>query len=184
MNLSYWEYKSWFSNIDFTIVGSGIVGLHAALELRKRFPQSKILLLEKGSLPEGASTKNVGFACFGSLSEIVDDLKTQSAEAIFNLIAKRWQGLQLLRKNIGDTAMDFQPNGGYEIFLEKDHDTFEACLSRLNEVNKLLFPLFKQDVFTFQKQTFGFQKTKQEIIFNPFVIIRNYPQTSGSQFNF
>jgi len=168
MNLSYWEYKSWFSNIDFTIVGSGIVGLHAALELRKRFPQSKILLLEKGSLPEGASTKNVGFACFGSLSEIVDDLKTQSAEAIFNLIAKRWQGLQLLRKNIGDTAMDFQPNGGYEIFLEKDHDTFEACLSRLNEVNKLLFPLFKQDVFTFQKQTFGFQKTKQEIIFNPF----------------
>jgi hypothetical protein len=31
--------KNWFSNVDFTIVGSGIVGLHAALNLRERFPK-------------------------------------------------------------------------------------------------------------------------------------------------
>ncbi len=31
MNLSYWEYKTWLSNIDYTIVGSGIVGLNCAL---------------------------------------------------------------------------------------------------------------------------------------------------------
>jgi hypothetical protein len=30
MDLSYWELKNWFTNIDYTIVGSGIVGLHAA----------------------------------------------------------------------------------------------------------------------------------------------------------
>jgi glycine/D-amino acid oxidase-like deaminating enzyme len=93
MHLSYWEYKSWFQNIDFTIIGSGIVGLHAALHLRKRFPESKILVIEKGSLPEGASTKNAGFACFGSLSEIVDDLKSQTPEEVFQLISKRWEGL-------------------------------------------------------------------------------------------
>jgi glycine/D-amino acid oxidase-like deaminating enzyme len=168
MNLSYWEYKSWFENVDFTIVGSGIVGLHAALELRTRFPSSKILILEKGSLPEGASTKNAGFACFGSLSEIVDDLQTQSYEAVFNLISKRWQGLQLLRNRIGDEAMDFRNNGGYEVFLEKDNETFNNCLEKLNEVNDLLFPLFKSAVFQFQNDSFGFQKTKQQIIFNPF----------------
>lgn len=43
MHLSYWEYKSWFSQVDYTVVGSGIVGLHAALRLRERFPQAKIL---------------------------------------------------------------------------------------------------------------------------------------------
>ncbi len=75
MNFSYWELKNWFTNVDFTIVGSGIVGLHCALALRERFPESKILVLEKGILPQGASTKNAGFACFGSLSEILDDLK-------------------------------------------------------------------------------------------------------------
>ena len=48
MQLSYWEIKNWFSNVDFTIVGSGIVGLHTALALRERFPSAKILVLEKG----------------------------------------------------------------------------------------------------------------------------------------
>jgi len=31
MQLSYWEIKNWFTNVDYTIVGSGIVGLHVAL---------------------------------------------------------------------------------------------------------------------------------------------------------
>ena len=78
MNLSFWELKNWFWNVDYTIVGSGIVGLHAALKLRNRFPESKILIIEKGMLPQGASTKNAGFACFGSISEIIDDLNSHS----------------------------------------------------------------------------------------------------------
>ena len=52
MQLSYWEIKNWFTNVDFTIVGSGIVGLHAALALRERFSSAKILVLEKGVLPQ------------------------------------------------------------------------------------------------------------------------------------
>jgi len=78
MNLSYWEIQTWLSNVDYTIIGSGIVGLNCALQLKKRFPKAKIVILEKGILPQGASTKNAGFACFGSLSEIIDDLKQHS----------------------------------------------------------------------------------------------------------
>ena len=66
MNYSYWEYKEWFAHNDFVIVGSGIVGLNCALQLKTRFPKSSVLILEKGLLPQGASTKNAGFACFGS----------------------------------------------------------------------------------------------------------------------
>jgi len=95
---SYWEIKNWFTDVDYTIVGSGIVGLHAALRLRERFPDSKILIIEHGPLPQGASTKNAGFACFGSLSEINDDLKTHTEEEVLALIQKRWAGLQLLRR--------------------------------------------------------------------------------------
>ena len=120
MNLSYWELKNWFTNVDYTVVGSGIVGLHAALRLRERFPNSKILVLEKGMLPHGASTKNAGFACFGSISEIVDDLKSHSEEDVIQLIKKRWEGLQLLRKRLGDTIIDFKPYGGFELFLKED----------------------------------------------------------------
>jgi threonyl-tRNA synthetase len=120
MQLSYWEIKNWFSNVDFAIVGSGIVGLHTAIRLRERFPKAKIILLEKGALPQGASTKNAGFACFGSVSEIIDDLKTHTEEEVIQLIQKRYAGLQLLRNNLGDAAIDYQPIGGYELFLKED----------------------------------------------------------------
>jgi len=168
MNLSYWELKNWFTNVDYTIVGSGIVGLHCALQLRERFPDSKILVLEKGLLPQGASTKNAGFACFGSLSEIIDDLKTHSEEEVIQLIQKRWQGLQLLRKNLGDAVIDFKPYGGYELFLKDDENTYTECLQKLPFINELLKPLFRNDVFAKEVDRFAFQGIQEYVIFNPY----------------
>lgn len=168
MELSYWELKNWFTNVDYTIVGSGIVGLHAALRLRERFPGAKILVLEKGMLPQGASTKNAGFACFGSISEILEDLKTHSEEDVINLIEKRWKGLQLLRKSLGDSAIDFKPYGGYELFLKEDESGFNECISKLPFINEILKPLFKADVFSKEVDRFGFDKIEEYLIFNPF----------------
>ena len=167
MNLSYWELKNWFTNIDYTIVGSGIVGLHAALRLREKFPQSKILILEKGPLPQGASTKNAGFACFGSLSEIVSDLQCHSTNDVVQLIKKRWHGLQLLRNRLGDKVIDFQQNGGYELF-EKSDSAFDKCMSQLAEVNTMLRPLFNKDVFERCENSFGFANVRNDMIHNPF----------------
>ena len=115
MNLSYWETKSWLHNIDYTIVGSGIVGLSTALFLKQRFPKSNILILEKGILPQGASTKNAGFACFGSLSEILQDLQHHTEQEVLDLVQQRVDGLKLLRQSLGDQEMNYKPYGGYEI---------------------------------------------------------------------
>ena len=168
MQLSYWELKNWFTNVDYTVVGSGIVGLHAALRLRERFPDSKILVLEKGMLPHGASTKNAGFACFGSISEIIDDLKSHSEEEVVTLVEKRWKGLQLLRNRLGDTAIDFKPFGGYEIFLNEDENGYSECVNKLPFINEVLKPIFKTDVFAKQVDRFGFNGTKDYLIYNPF----------------
>jgi glycine/D-amino acid oxidase-like deaminating enzyme len=168
MNLSYWEQKNWFTNIDYTIVGSGIVGIHAALTLREKFPESKIIILEKGFLPEGASTKNAGFACFGSVSEIIDDLKSHTEEEVIQLILKRWQGLQLLRKRVGDSNLDLKPYGGYELFLENDENSYVECLQKIPFINDILKPIFKTDVFDKTIDRFGFKKIKEYSIFNPF----------------
>ena len=168
MNLSYWELKNWFTNVDFTIVGSGIVGLHCGLALREKYPERKILILEKGILPQGASTKNAGFACFGSLSEIIDDLKSHSEEEVIQLISKRWNGLQLLRRNLGDETIDFKPYGGYELFLKSDESTHKECLQKLTFINDLLKPLFRNDVFTKEVDRFTFQGIQEYLIFNPF----------------
>lgn len=168
MNLSYWELKHWFAQVDFTIVGSGIVGLHCALALRERFPHRKILILEKGILPQGASTKNAGFACFGSLSEILDDLKSHSEEEVLQLIQKRWSGLQLLRKNLGDESIDFKPYGGYELFLKSDEPSYNNCLQRLPFINDILKPVFRNEVFSREVDRFDFSGIQEYLIFNPY----------------
>ncbi|MDD7886063.1 FAD-binding oxidoreductase [Flavivirga sp. 57AJ16] len=167
MNLSYWEIKSWLTNIDFTIVGSGIVGLNCALNLKKRFPRAHILVLEKGILPQGASTKNAGFACFGSLSEILEDLKTHTESEVLELVKKRMDGLRLLRKTLGDNTINYQELGGYELFTKED-GLLEACLSKRAYINKLLQPIFKEDVFSIKPNSFKFQNIENQYIFNPF----------------
>ncbi|UKM65451.1 FAD-binding oxidoreductase [Flavobacteriaceae bacterium GSB9] len=168
MNLSYWEIKSWLTNIDFCIVGSGIVGLNCALYLKQRFPKSKILVLEKGMLPQGASTKNAGFACFGSLSEILSDLETHTLTEMFDLVKKRVDGLNLLRQNLGDTAIGYKNYGGYELFTPNNDTLFNECLSNLEDINQMLFPIFEAEVFALKKQHFNFQNIKEETIYNPF----------------
>jgi len=168
MNLSYWEYKTWLSNIDFTIVGSGIVGLNCALYLKKQYPKARILVLERGVLPQGASTKNAGFACFGSISEILSDLKQHSEEEVLQLVKKRWEGVQLLRENLGDKQIEYQNHGGHEVFLKEKEELYQACLTNLDRVNALLSPVFKANSFLLRPNNFGFKGVKKNYITNPF----------------
>ena len=167
MNLSYWEKKSWLTNVDFTIVGSGIVGLNCALQLRSRFPSAKILILEKGMLPQGASTKNAGFACFGSLSEIIDDLQTHSEQDVLELVNKRIHGLQILRETLGDSTIDYHELGGYELFTKNDM-LLDECLNRRDEINALLKPIFSKDVYHIVENSFKFQDIEPTYICNQF----------------
>lgn len=167
MNLSYWEYKSWLTDVDFCIVGSGIVGLNCALHLKETYPKSKVLVVERGALPQGASTKNAGFACFGSLSEILEDLKSHTEEQVLELIQKRIQGLKLLRDNLGDRSIDYKALGGYELFPQESL-LYEECQSEKDKINTLLHPLFDAKVFNFQNNTFGFKHIADTYCFNPF----------------
>ena len=167
MNLSYWEKEEWFSNVDFTIVGSGIVGLSTALNLRKNYPKAKILVLERGLLPQGASTKNAGFACFGSISEVLSDLKSHSEDEVLQLVEKRWKGLELLRSTLGDETIDFQQNGSFELFSTSNR-LFEDCKGQLEYTNKLLSSVFKDDVFSVTDNKFSFKNIKENYVFNQF----------------
>ena len=168
MNLSYWEQKSWFTNIDFAIIGSGIVGLSCALELRELHPEAKIVVFEKGTLPSGASTKNAGFACFGSMSEILQDLETHSPNEVVALISERLKGLSTLRAALTDQRIDYAQLGGYELFPDTDSAVFDKCVKNLDAINALLFPIFNANVFSVVDTPFGFEKVASKAIFNKF----------------
>ena len=135
--LSFWE-KDFFLNYDYIVIGGGIVGLSTAVSLKEMAPKSRVLVIERGTFPTGASTKNAGFACFGSLTEILHDLTTMSPEEVVELVKLRWDGLQLLRSRLGDENIDYQNLGGYELLSEKEL----TALDRIEEVeNDQVFPI-------------------------------------------
>lgn len=166
--ISYWEQTE-LLHYDYVIVGSGITGLSCAAELKEQYPALKIVVLERGLLPTGASTKNAGFACFGTLTEMVYDISVMGENNLLKLVEDRIVGLQILRNRLGDDKIDYVNNGGYELIIENhNHDQLPTQLEYLN---KLLFPLFKQEVFLFDNlaaDEFGFDKQLvKRIIRNP-----------------
>ena len=166
MALSYWEYKTWFTDVDFTIVGSGITGLSCALELREMYPKAKILILERGAMPQGASTKNAGFACFGSVSELLADLKTYTEEELLNLVEMRVKGLEVLKNRLGEQALGFKKHGGYELFFQSQQDLYETCLDSVGRVNRLLQPLFNNAIFSIKPNAQNFGNIQPKLLFN------------------
>lgn len=134
-NLSYWERETFFKDYDVAVIGSGIVGLTAAMHLKTLDPALRVVVLERGALPAGASTRNAGFACFGSMSELLDDMTRLTEDEVLAVVEKRWRGLQRLRTVVGDANMDFQMLGGYEMFTDEDEDTFRTCAARVPDFN-------------------------------------------------
>jgi gamma-glutamylputrescine oxidase len=166
MSLSFWERETYFKNLDVIIIGSGIVGLNAALELKHRKPELRITILERGVLPMGASSRNAGFACFGSPTELLEDLKNHSENELFSLVEKRWKGLLRLRKNLGDQRIDFHNWGGYDLF--ETEQEFMKCADRLDYLNKCLAPITgKKETYRVSDESiarFGFRRIKHLIV--------------------
>jgi len=147
-SFSYWEQKSFLSGFDVLIIGSGIVGLFAALSLKLQKPKLKIGVLEAGFLPGGASTKNAGFACFGSISELIEELKTGTEDEVAGIIETRWKGLKKLRENLGDKAISFEQYGGYEVFKNTETDFANSCIEQIPYFNKFLGSIIgKTDIY-------------------------------------
>lgn len=132
-NHSYWEFKQYFRPFDLIVIGAGIVGLSSAISCIQKHRKLRILVLERGVFPEGASTKNAGFACFGSAGELLDDLKHQSPEQVWDMVKMRWKGLTKLRNRLGDKELDYKSYGGYEMFNTVSEADFVT--SRLPELN-------------------------------------------------
>ena len=110
--LSYWEQQS-FTRYDHIVAGAGIVGLSAAIELKDRYPTARVVVLERGLLPTGASSRNAGFACMGSVTELLDDLQNTDESEVYALYEWRKRGLERLRARLGDATIGYTERGSY-----------------------------------------------------------------------
>lgn len=161
---SFWELDHW-TQYDAIIVGGGIVGISTAIEIATRHPRWRVLLLERGLIPSGASTRNAGFACFGSLSEICSDIDLMGAPQAAALVSSRLDGLSLLRKRCEGADIGYTEEGGSEIYLAHHPST-----ERVKEVNNLLLPIVGANAFTRRDdliETYGLHSSVQALFFTP-----------------
>jgi glycine/D-amino acid oxidase-like deaminating enzyme len=136
--LSYWEKETFLNHTDYLILGAGIVGLSLSIHLKERHPGKKVTILERGFLPSGASSKNAGFACIGSPSELLEDLTKSSEEIVFETVKKRWEGLNYLKKMLGTAEIGFEQLGSFELFRKGEETLYQNCVEKLPYLNDQL----------------------------------------------
>lgn len=161
---SVWELETFFRKRDIIIIGAGFTGLWTAISIKEKHPEKSVLIIERNSIPLGASTRNAGFACFGSLTEIIADSEKMGWEKTLDLVKMRFDGLQKIQIYFKNSEIDFELSGGFEI-LNNDKP-----LQRIDEVNEKLKSItgFEKTYFLNQNKIkeFGFGKSEY-LVENP-----------------
>jgi glycine/D-amino acid oxidase-like deaminating enzyme len=141
MMMSIWEKETFYAPQDVVIIGSGFVGLWSAFQLKKKQPDLKVTVVDRGIIPTGASTRNAGFACFGSLSEVVHDAQMMGTDKMLELVEMRYKGLERIQKHFDDEAIDFDMCGGFELYDLSDKVRSEKLQENIEYINSLFKPV-------------------------------------------
>ncbi len=134
---SWWERRYW-EDVDVAVAGAGIVGLLTAIRIRERKPNYRIVVLDRDPLALGASSRNAGFACFGSITELLDDIGEEGWDAALELAVRRYEGFQALRNICGDAAIGLNLCGSREVFLPGEEGRYREALQLMPELNSAL----------------------------------------------
>ena len=157
-DLSFWEKSAYFEKIDFLIVGSGIVGMSTALFLRKKYTHAKIVIIERGYLPTGASSKNAGFTCFGSPTELYDDLQNIKEKEVWKTFSNRYNGLKCLFELISPNAIDYVSSNSWDLIESNVKNEIDSTF--IEYINQKAREITEVDQVYFEDQNaakrFGF----------------------------
>ena len=153
-SISYWQKREESKNLPLCIIGSGIVGMTTAYFIKEKMPNQEIWIIDKESVCGGASIRNAGFTCFGSPTELLDDIDRVGESQMIETVKLRWAGLNKLHTLINNDHVDYNQYGAYELY-KKDKE-LEYVREELPRINALLSEVFNDDnVFSIQDATDG-----------------------------
>lgn len=166
--LSFWEIETYYADNDIVIIGGGLMGIWTAIELKERNPSLKITIVERHISPLGASTRNAGFACFGSLTELLSDEAKMGTDAMLHIAGMRYKGIQKIKQFVTEQSIDFDPCGGYEPLV--NYGSSDVLNDKIQYLNQLLLPLTGVDQ-TFSNATNRIAaiglKNFDQLVYNP-----------------
>lgn len=135
--ISVWEKESFFAPQDIIIIGAGFMGLWSALELKKKNEKLRITILERNLTPLGASTRNAGFACFGSPTELIHDASVMGTDSMLSITEMRYKGIKKIRQYFTGKAIDLDTCGGYEC-INTNYTHWNELDEKIEWLNKSL----------------------------------------------
>lgn len=160
---SIWEKETFYGTKDIIIVGSGLAGLWSAYYLKRQEPDLRILIVDKGVTPCGASTRNAGFACFGSPTELLQDARAMGEQRMLEIVAMRYEGLRRIRKVFSKEETGFERYGGYELISELQYPKVKQLKNDIGWLNiTLRKALGDEKIFRLADKkikAFGFKQT-------------------------
>jgi len=98
---------------------------------------STAVIAKTPQIPSGASSRNAGFACFGSFTELLSDEKNQGESEMLALVEKRFKGLEKIGKKFSPSQIDYENLGGFELVSPeqfRDLDILQDALEPFAQV--------------------------------------------------
>ena len=165
--LSFWEKETFYAHRDIIIIGSGLVGLWSAYYMKKNVPHANILIVDRGNIPTGASTRNAGFACIGSATELLAHARAAGEQKMLEMVAMRYEGLSRIQKVFGKKEIEYERYGGYELITDKQYGKLKQLKNDLGWLNITLRKAIKNEktfrVADKKIKDFGFKQTSHLI---------------------
>ena len=131
---SIWE-DSYLNQCDVAIIGGGFLGQWVAYYLKSKNPLLDVHLFEKDALSLGASTRNAGFSCFGTMGELMSDSEKTNYDKALQLVIQRYQGIKAIEHfcNEHTVAIDYEPIGGFEVLKQEEFDKLWPFMEQVNQ---------------------------------------------------
>jgi glycine/D-amino acid oxidase-like deaminating enzyme len=134
--ISIWEQDTFYRNTDVFIIGGGLMGLWTAYELLIERPGLGITITDALPVPALASTRNAGFACFGSPSELWSDRESLGESKMLEIVAMRYRGIEKIRKVFGDKLINYDACGGFEVYDKDEAWNGDSLMDKLAILNR------------------------------------------------
>ncbi len=150
MIFSFWEEDHYDFENSIVILGGGYTGLSTAISIKEKNPEQSVIVIDRKFPSLGASTKNAGFSCFGSVTELVEDLNHISEEDCIDLVQMRYKGIESHLRKVGAEKANYKKCGGVEVF-KKDILPEKEMVNKCNTI--MYEALGIKEYFKYEKQS-------------------------------